>query len=217
MRQKKKIYSAAASGVMLAAALAYTGGGNAVATGDDRDMAGTTETRARLLPLNNSGARGQAEVDVRHRRLDVDVDVRGVLAKAPHAMHIHFGSKARHECPTAADDANGDFRLTTSDGAAAYGPVRVSFTKRGRTGPGSVLAVERFPAAPKGEIHYDRNIRTGGHVAHAIRRGEAVVVVHGVDYNGNGKYDFRGAGKSDLNPALPAEATDPAACGVLRH
>lgn len=216
--RNKKVYSVAASGVMLAAALAYTGGGSAVATGDDSDRVGTVETRTQLLPLNNSGARGRAEVDSRHRRLDVDVDVRGVLAKSPHAMHIHFGKTARHECPTVAqDDANGDVRLTTSEGAPAYGPVRVSFTTRGRTGAGSVLAVNRFPTAPMGQIHYDRNIRTGSKVARAVRRGDAVVVVHGVDYNGNGKYDFRGAGKSDLDPALPAEATDPAACGVLHH
>ena len=77
-----------------------------------------------------------------------------------------------------------------------------------------MLAVSRFPAATNGTIHYDRQTRTTKAVARAIRRGEGVVVIHGVDYN-NGKYDFRGAGKSDLDPNLPAEATDPAACGVL--
>ena len=34
-----------------------------------------------------------------------------------------------------------------------------------------------------------------------------------MDHNGNGKYD--GDVKSDLDPALPTEATDPALCGVL--
>ena len=53
-------------------------------------------------------------------------------------------------------------------------------------------------------------------VARAIRHGKGVIVIHGVDYNGNGKYDFASAGKSDLDPSLPAEATDPALCGVLR-
>ena len=79
-----------------------------------------------------------------------------------------------------------------------------------------MLAVNRFPTAPKGQIHYDRSMKTGSRVANGIERGNAVVVIHGVDFNGNGKYDFRSAGKSDLDPALPAEATDPAACGVLR-
>ena len=41
------------------------------------------------------------------------------------------------------------------------------------------------------------------------------MVIHGVDYNGNGEYDFDGAGASELDPNLPAEATDPVACGVL--
>jgi hypothetical protein len=176
-----------------------------------------TELRARLNSMNNSGALGSAEVTVRHRRLNVDVDVRRVVEDMPHAMHIHFGKKARHECPTVAqDDNNGDFRIETVEGLPAYGPVRVSFTTRGPTGPGSVLAIDRFLTAPNGEIHYDRHMRTSSRVAEGIRNGDAVVVVHGVDYNGNGKYDFRSAGKSDLDPALPAEATDPAACGVLR-
>jgi hypothetical protein len=191
---------------------------SAIATqaADDNARVGT-ELRARLNSMNNSGAVGSAEVTVRHRRLNVDVDVRRVLADMPHAMHIHFGKRARHECPTVAhDDHNGDFRIETVEGAAAYGPVRVSFTTRGPTGKGSVLAVKRFPTAPHGEIHYDRHMRTGSRVAAGIRARDAVVVVHGLDYNGNGKYDFRGGGRSDLNPDLPAEATDPAACGVLR-
>ncbi len=37
--------------------------------------------------------------------------------------------------------------------------------------------------------------------------------MHGVDHNDNGKYD--GDTKSDLDPSLPTEATDPAICGVL--
>jgi hypothetical protein len=187
------------------------------ANADDTGARAGEETRARLSTMNNSGALGSAEVTVRNRRLTVDVDVRRVLADMPHAMHIHFGKTARHECPTVGqDDDNGDFRIETVEGAPAYGPVRVSFTTRGPTGAGSVLAVNRFPTAPNGEIHYDRHMRTSSRVAEGIRNGDAVVVVHGVDYNGNGKYDFRSAGKSDLDPAFPAEATDPAACGVLR-
>ena len=63
---------------------------------------------------------------------------------------------------------------------------------------------------------HNRRTRTSETVAKAIRDGEGVVVIHGVDYNGNGAYDFDSAGESDLDPNLPAEATDPAACGVLR-
>ena len=217
---RSKVYaaSAAAGSAMLFGTLALTGAGTASATGDDPAAANVVKVGGALNPLNNSGALGMAEVKVSGRHLNVHVDARRLMKNAPHAMHIHFGAKARHECPTVArDDDNGDFRIETVEGAPAYGPVRVSLTKRGDTSADSVLAVNRFPTAPRGEIHYDRSIRTGSKVADGIRRGNAVVVIHGVDFNGNGKYDFRSAGKSDLDPALPAEATDPAACGVLHR
>ena len=41
-----------------------------------------------------------------------------------------------------------------------------------------------------------------------------MIVVHGIDYNGNGSYDDT-LGGSDLNPALSGEATAPALCGEL--
>ncbi len=115
-----------------------------------------------------------------------------------------------------ADDSNGDFRLTTAEGLPGYGPIQVSLTTRGDTSPGSGLAVTRFPTADNGRIDYDRDTRTSPEVARAIARGEAVVVIHGVDYNNNGTYDFDSAGASELDSTLPAEATDPAACGVLQ-
>jgi hypothetical protein len=218
----KPIRSKAAAGgaaLLASAALAVSlVPGSAQATGDTAARhGGSTTTRAHLDPLNNSGAKGQAQVRTMHRRLHIDVHARGVVKGMPHAQHIHWGQTARNECPTVAkDDTNGDFRLETLEGVPAYGPVAVSLTKRGGTAPASGLAVDRFPTAPKGTIDYDRKTRTSKAVARAIRRGDAVVVVHGVDYNGNGMYDFDSAGASDLDPSLPAEATDPAICGVLR-
>ena len=171
--------------------------------------------RGMLMPLNNSGAYGRAAVGADGRQLDVRVQAHELAPALPHAMHIHWGEDARHECPTVSRDDDGDFRLTTVEGVPAYGPVRVSLTTSGDTSPESVLAVDRYPTAPEGTIRYERQIRTQGEVARAIRRGEAVVVIHGVDYNGNGRYDFNSAGESDLNEDLPAEATDPAVCGAL--
>jgi hypothetical protein len=205
---------AASGGVLMLASVALTG---ALTTGAANAGSGEVETDARINPLNNSGAFGHAEVEVMDRRLDIEIDVRGLAPDLPHAQHIHFGAEARHECPTVADDTNGDFRLTTTEGAPAYGPIRVSLTTRGDTSPASALAVDRFPTAPKGVEHYDRKTHTQMDVANAIRQGKAVVVIHGVDYNANGEYDFASAGKSELDPSLPAEATDPAACGVLKR
>ena len=213
--------SIAAGGAALfaSAALAVTlVPGSAVATGggDGHHHRGDVK-HAHLNALNNSGVSGHAKVKSSHRTLHIDVKARGLAKNLPHAQHIHFGEQARHECPTAGkDDDNGDFRLTTTEGAPAYGPIRVSLTKRGDTSPASGLAVDRFPTAPKGWIDYERTTKTSREVAKAIRRGEGVVVIHGVDYNGNGTYDFDSAGRSELDPSLPAEATDPAVCGVLR-
>lgn len=206
----KLIGAALASTTLVTGAFAAT----AASGSDARTTSGTT-VAGQLNPLNNSGVAGRAETQVKNRRLHVAVRAHGLAPDLPHAQHIHFGAKARHECPTVFDDTNGDFRLTTTEGAPAYGPVKVSLTTEGDTSPESVLAVDRYPTAPDGHVHYARTTRTQAAVARGIRRGNAVVVIHGVDYNNNGEYDFDSAGDSDLNPDLPAEATDPAACGVL--
>ena len=175
-----------------------------------------TTVTAELTSLNNSGVTGTATVTVTGNKLDASIDATGLLADSPHAAHIHFGETALHECPTQADDG-GDGMLSTLDGLPFYGPVVVSFTTSGDTSPASVLAVDRYSTAPGGVIDYDRNaIKTQRAIAQAIAAGEGVVVIHGVDYNNSGGYDFD-AGKSDLDPALPAEATDLAACGVLNN
>ena len=68
-----------------------------------------------------------------------------------------------------------------------------------------------------GTEHYDRAMYFGkADLRRAIKTGKGVIVIHGVDYNGNGVYDMDGAGPSELDPSLPAEATDPALCGRLR-
>jgi hypothetical protein len=206
--------------VTTAAVTAATAGSLAVAsagTTANADMAGGTTVHARLNSLNNSGVVGRGTITVDGRKLRVTYDARKLAPGLPHAAHIHYGPQARHECPTVAVDRNHDFRLNVAEGAPRYGPVAKSLTTRGDTSPASIVAVGRFPtAAPNGRLHYARLITAKRVVARAIRRGEGVLVVHGVDYNQNGRYDFKSAGKSELDPKLPAEATDPAACGVLR-
>ena len=188
--------------------------------GEDRPDPREREVVATLHPIEGTGIKGHGHAEVEFDQKGVidefEVVARGLLAGAPHAVHIHFGAEARHECPTLKDDKNGDGRLTTLEGAPAYGPVQLSLTTSGATGPGEVLAIERFSTAPGGLIHYERDgvFQTAKGVAKAVADGEGVVVIHGVDYNKNGKYDFD-AGVSDLNKDLPAEATNPAMCGVL--
>ncbi|KRE43838.1 hypothetical protein [Knoellia sp. Soil729] len=178
--------------------------------------ANSGDLTASLQPvaLNGVDGSGTALVTVRGTRIDIAMAASGLLADAPHAAHIHFGADARHECPAASDDLDASNTLNTSEGAPAYGPVRVSLTKTGDTSPASALAIDRFDTAPQGNLTYERGqIKVSQDVAKAVTRGEAVIVIHGVDHNHNGAYD--GATASDLDPSLPTEATDPALCGVI--
>ena len=209
---------AAIGGVALLASAATAGTVMTGATAADQSAgkAVVTETGGRLNSMNNSNAAGEARVVLDGRKAHVRVEARRLAKNLPHAQHIHFGKKAQNECPGLGGDKNNDFRITTAEGQPAYRPVRVSLTTRGDTPPASVLAVTRYPTAEKGTYDYERTMKVGKNVARGIRNGNAVVVVHGVDYNANGAYDFDSAGASELDPSLPAEATDPALCGVLR-
>ncbi|BDZ43168.1 hypothetical protein GCM10025865_24670 [Paraoerskovia sediminicola] len=176
--------------------------------------ADTTQGDLKPVPLNGVDGSGSAMVWVDGTTLKVEFQATGLLADSPHAAHIHYGSDAKNQCPVAADDADGDGHITTSEGIPSYGTVQVSLTTSGDTSPDSALAVDRFDTAAGGDITYERGeIEVSQALADDISSGEAAVVVHGVDYNDNGTYD--GDEMSDLDPSLPAEATDPALCGIM--
>lgn len=215
--QHRKLYASLGGMLMVAtmgvAGVASTGASASTVAGAAN--APTASLSANLLPLNNSGGHGRANVEVVGKRAHVEIDAFHLAKGLPHAQHIHFSKMARNECPDAAD-AGLDHRLSTTDGAPAYGRIRQSLTTRGDTSAESALAVNRFPTTPQGTERYDRRITfSSAKVAQAIRNGRGVIVIHGVDYNGNGEYDFS-SGRSELDRSLPAEATDPAVCGVLR-
>ena len=198
---------------------------------------GTVELQAKLHQLNRSGARGTATATVTGTTIDsFTLTARGLTPDGPHATHIHYGETAENECPTMGDATerrtDGSRRLTTSDGVPSYGPIVVTLTTEpGGTTPGDALDLVNAPMSKGGFLSYSRTgieftdvagtgygatgTGTAEQIAESIRAGEGVVVVHGVDYNGNGTYDFDSAGASDLTSAAPAEATDPALCGVL--
>jgi hypothetical protein len=187
-----------------------------VAFGAGPALAADGTVQANLSPVAGNGVHGSgtAMVEVSGQTITVTMAAQGLLADSPHAAHIHFGAEARHECPVIGDDTDGDGHLDTSEGAPAYGPVVVSLTKTGDTSAASTLAIDRFDTAKGGKIAYQRgSIHVSKVVADGITAGKSVVVIHGVDYNHDGKYD--GAKKSDLDPKLPTEATDPALCGAL--
>jgi hypothetical protein len=173
------------------------------------------EARLKPVKVNKSTAHGSAKIALDGDTARITVKVDGVLAKAPHAQHIHFGGEGR--CPTAAEagEHNGEKSLSTSDGHPAYGGIGTSLTTSGDTSPSSGLAVDRFPTPDGDSYTYERTFDLTADVADAVRDGNAVVVVHGFDYNRSGGYDDA-LGASELDPSLPMEATSPAACGALK-
>jgi Cu/Zn superoxide dismutase len=173
------------------------------------------------VPTNPVDGNGQAMVEISGTTLSFTLAAEG-LANLPHAAHIHFGDTARHECPTESDnkaaplagETNEHEHFTTTEGAPAYGEIVVSLTKTGDTSPTSGLAVDRFAAGT--DFEYARgDVQVTEALGQSILAGESVVVIHGVDYDGDGALSAGTRGMSDLDPSLPGEATDPALCGVL--
>jgi hypothetical protein len=175
--------------------------------------AGQGYFKANLNPLNRSGSDGTAILHKEGGKLDVRIKSTGMAPKLPHAQHIHGFKQAVSECPTLADSGR-DNLITTAEGLPSYGPIRVSLTTRGDTSPASALAVGRFPVANSvGFMGYNRTFSVPSGVRKDL--GKFAIVQHGVDLNHNGRYDFKSAGKSELDPSLPQEATIPANCGVI--
>ena len=170
--------------------------------------------KAELNSLNRSGAEGHAILEKEGaKEIETEIHTKGLAPKLPHAQHIHGFKKAVSECPTLADSGRDDL-ITTVEGLPSYGPIQVSLTTRGDTSPKSALAVDRFPVAnAKGTVEYERTFSVPANVAKNL--GKKAIVQHGVDLNDNGRYDFQAAGKSELDPSLPQEATLPATCGVI--
>ncbi len=199
--------------VALSLSLASVAFANGGAKGDDDHGQQMKHFKAELNPLNRSGAEGHAMLEKNGKKVEIKIHTQGLAPKLPHAQHIHGFKQAVSECPTMAASGR-DNVLTTTEGLPAYGPIQVSLTTRGDTSPASALAVDRFPVAnAKGFVHYERTISVPANVAKNL--GDKAIVQHGVDLNDNGRYDFKAAGKSELDPSLPQEATAPANCGVI--
>lgn len=153
---------------------------------------------------------GQAMLMLRGDQLTVRLQVRGASAGLVHAQHLH--GIGMSTCPSR-DLAGPDGFISTLDGVPAYGGVQASLTTSGGTGAADALAVQRFPAANEAATYsYSRTFTVPAGVASDLTAHH--IVIHGIDLNGNGLYDF-GAGPSSLTDSLPLEATIPAACGEI--
>ncbi|MBU2668039.1 hypothetical protein KOI35_31465 [Actinoplanes bogorensis] len=178
----------------------------------------------KLLALNNSGASGNATLTVTgNGDLKVSIRSTGLVPNSPHAQHLHGSTGGMDfHCPDMSADKNGNGYVSTEEGMPVYGDIFVSLTTKGDTSKASGLAVDRMPVADaKGNLKYDRTIAGAdlppGTVEHLK---DLHIVEHGVDANGNNKYDLDGLGESTLAKSaglsgIPEEATDPATCGMV--
>jgi hypothetical protein len=168
------------------------------------------------VPTNHVTGSGTATVQLRGDTATVTLDTVGLLNGSPHLAHIH--GEGRGTCPTAVNARlhHGHRSISTGDAIRLYGSTLTSLTEWGSTS-GAVptnINLNRYPAS--GKIRYKRTIPVSRLVADLIRDRDAVIVVHGIDYNYNHIYDFAALGVSDLDKTLPGEATAPALCGPLR-
>ncbi len=136
----------------------------------------------------------------------------GLLNGSPHLIHIHAGGQGVCPPASAARLHNGHLAISTGNGIRFYGPPLVSLTVKGDTSAKSNLDFPRFPSV--GAISYQRAVTLSSSVAALVRGGNAVLVIHGIDYDHSGTYD-EVLGPSDLASKFTGDSTAPALCGHL--
>lgn len=173
-----------------------------------------TSYQATLTPLNHSSGSGMATISLQANSADIHVSWSGLATTFggnpyPHVQHIHIGGQG--QCPTTAADKNHDGVISTTEGGPAYGGIGTTLSEHGDTSPAAGTNIKIAPSG--GSTDYHRTITVSPKVAAAIRSGNAVIVVHGLDPATLSKRAQKE--KSDLVPSLPLAATSPALCGVV--
>jgi hypothetical protein len=195
------------------AVLALGGGGGSSSSKAPAPVAGQRVSgRLGPIPTNRVTGSGNAVMRLNGRSLKISVDSAGLLNGAPHALHIHAGRKGVCPPASAAQNHNGHMTIATHAGVPFYGPAVEALTTRGDTSINSLVAFARYPTTTN--VRYRRTIKVTPIVASYIRKNNAVLVIHGIDYNHNGVYDGV-LERSDLDRSLTGESTAPALCGPL--
>ncbi|MCW3069936.1 MAG: hypothetical protein JWL67_2561, partial [Solirubrobacterales bacterium] len=180
-----------------------------------KSSSGTPSTAALAqVPTNHVTGSGDVTVRLTGHVAKVTLTTNGLDYNEAlgHALHIHGGGKGQCPPTSAARPHNGHRSISTTDGINYYGAPVQALTTRGDTSTSSILTFSRYPTG--GNIRYTRTITLPPPVAAYIRQNNAVVVVHGVDYDHSGIYSGV-LDRSELNKSVPGTATAPALCGVL--
>ncbi|MEU8029276.1 hypothetical protein AB0C13_11670 [Streptomyces sp. NPDC049099] len=202
---KRPLYAAVAF-----AAMAFTAApGAAAAQGSD-----VQRYQAVLdpVPTNRVNGSGLANLQLSGGQAQVTLQTAG-LVNSWHALHIHIHGQGR--CPDAsmARQHNGRTAISATDGAPAYGEIMTSLTVRGDTGPARAFSPDRFPSGSN--LTYGRTVTLDRDTVQALVSDNAVLVVHGIDYDGHGQYDDA-LGTSEDDSTQTQDATAPALCGTFR-
>lgn len=221
-----KIAKAAAATLAGLALLAGTAGA-ASAAHDDNPSAKVASYSYDLNSIQPSDVPGgQANGTTRIKalpngKLQVTVEAWGLAPNLPHAMHLHGvpGSVADMACP-GPDAAGPDGVVTVLDGVPFYGGILTSLTSNGDVSASSALALDRFAVADaSGYLYYERTFTS---IPGYTDAGTVQVVVHGIDFDGNGQYAFNvndpfSSRSSSLGAGIPLEATVPVLCGGIAN
>jgi hypothetical protein len=202
------------------AAAAQHGDGHYDTTQYDTSQGAPGEYGIAVDSLNDSGATGSALLTLAEDgSLTVSVEADGLAPGLVHAQHIHGDADLTQDfsCPPPEADEDGDGFVDVAEGVPFYGGIHIALTTEGDSSPESGLAVDRMPVADEnGQLSYSRTFSREDlpdGTAAAVRN--LHIVIHGIDINENGEYDFDANGESELDPQVPFEATVPAACGIV--
>ncbi len=171
--------------------------------------------------LNSSGVSGIVDVtsDDVEDRFEVSVEAGGLAVEITHAQHIH----AAGECPTMADDANGDGFLDVVEGLPSYGGILIPLDSDLDN-----QEAGEFPTADATGVVDYRGTNTLTGLLEGIRGDDAdifveldenemvvpetrTVVLHGVALGTSLPESVASIG------GLPADATLPVACAELER
>ncbi len=217
MNRKFKTFSISAlAGLALAAPMAMA---ISPAHADEGDT-----VTLRLDSMKGSNATGEAALTpTADGGLTVSIKSKDMIPNMPHAQHLHGDFSGKDfTCPTPAADTDGDGFISIEEGVPTYGGVKISLTTTGDISGDSGLALDRFPVADAdGNLEYNRTL-TAAELPEGTLDNIANlhIVQHGVDANGNDKYDLDGLGESTFAKSLgvdgiPEEGTDSATCGMI--
>jgi Protein kinase domain len=195
-----------------AAVVLLVGGGSDNGNKKANEVAGDlVPASLKPVPLNRVKGRGNVEVRLNGSVAAVTIHASGLINN-PHLMHIHAGGEGTCPDSSVGKKYNGHLAIGAKAGGPFYGPVVTSLTTSGSTSKSKFLDFGAFPST--GLINYKRTIRLNPVVAASVRNDNAVIVVHGIDYNGNSVYD-NVLDRSDEDRSFTNESTAPALCGSL--